>query len=192
MSNIYALLDDAGNVKTYPITQAQAQASGLPLELLAPVVSGITPTPALGEAVYARTMVEDGVVFVFYDVRKRALDEMMSELERLLGMMFARVEVPAPTKLLMHHVRGLLVLAVQGKLDDLARQADYVDFNDLVSFSKSSIDHYRQQALVAIELRDRVWVEFDKYVSSAEAKLVPYPSGMKMLMDRLPALVLVG
>jgi hypothetical protein len=190
MSDLYALLNEEGKIVSYPITKYHAYASGMPAHLLAPVKKPIRPTPSMGEAVYETQVVSEGVVYVAYEVRKRPVDEMMKEVSRLLGELFNRVATPPETVMFLHYLRSMLIEAVQAKLDSLAKAHTYCDFNELVSFSKSKVSHYRADALAAIELRDKVWVEFDNYMSSAEAKQVAYPRSLKELMDKLPMLTL--
>ena len=51
MSNIYALLDESGNIKTYPITRQHAHASGIPLEFQSRVFQPFFSTKAAGEGI---------------------------------------------------------------------------------------------------------------------------------------------
>jgi uncharacterized protein (UPF0297 family) len=85
-------------------------------------------------------------------------------------------------------VRNIIVSRAKNDLETMARARGYESILETVSYTSSSNETYRTEALHCLQLRDQVWTILEDYLGRVDLAQEPQPTSHAQVMALLPTI----
>jgi len=173
-THVYARVLD-GEVRDFPISKEHIQTQVLPMEWFKLCQIDEVPTLEIDERCSPIFIVEEDVVVVRWKIQRLTDTEFVGRIwmNRYPEL---RQEAKLPTEYEAHRLKRILRSRVLRVLDEKAREEDYADFIEVISFSRSSNPDRAALAKKFYEDRDKLFDYVDKILVDSmvtEKRILP-------------------